>query len=85
MTACGRRKRGCLSLAGERDKRTSMLLKRERKRQMYDDDYYGDWNDYYRDLERDTFYALTDGQYGDYDEWREDGGDMDSLMDGLGY
>lgn len=53
---------------------------------MYDDeDYYGDWNDYYRDLERDTFYALTDGQYGDYDEWREDGGDMDSLMDGLGY
>lgn len=36
-------------------------------------------------MERDTFYALTDGQYGDYDEWRERGGDIDSLMDSLGY
>lgn len=40
---------------------------------MYDDD-----NDY----ERDTFYALTDG---DYDEWRENGGSIDGLMDALGY
>lgn len=46
---------------------------------MYD--FYDDYNDY----ERDTFYALTDGMYGDYDEWRENGGDIDSLMDGLGY
>ena len=45
----------------------------------YDDPY--DDNDY----ERDTFNALTDGQYGDYDEWRERGGDIDSLMDSLGY
>ena len=36
-------------------------------------------------MERDTFNALTDGQYGDYDEWRERGGDIDSLMDSLGY
>jgi hypothetical protein len=51
----------------------------------YDDDY--DSNDYYEkpDYERDNFYALTDGQYGDYDDWREEGGDMDSLRDGLGY
>lgn len=42
---------------------------------------YDDDNDY----ERETFYALTDGQYGDYDEWRENGGDMDGLMDSLGY
>lgn len=58
---------------------------------MYDDDYDNnnccecyedDCND---DNERDTFYALTDGMYGDYDEWREDGGDIDSLMDSLGY
>ena len=43
---------------------------------MYDDD-----NDY----ERDTFYALADGRYGDYDEWRENGGSIDGLMDALGY
>ena len=42
----------------------------------YEDDY---------DYERDTFYALTDGMYGDYDEWRERGGDIDMLMDCLGY
>lgn len=62
---------------------------------MYDDydyddgcDYnynpYDDYEDDY-DYERDTFYALTDGQYGDYDEWKENGGDIDSLMDALGY
>jgi len=39
----------------------------------------------YQDYERDTFDALTDGQYGSYDDWREDGGDIDSLMDGLGF
>lgn len=37
------------------------------------------------DYERDTFYALTDGNYGDYEDWKENGGDMDSLMDCLGY
>ena len=48
----------------------------------YDDEYYSyEENDY----ERDTFYALTDGMYGDYDEWRERGGDIDSLMESLGY
>lgn len=31
------------------------------------------------------FYTLTDGQYGDYDEWRRNGGDIDSLMERLGY
>ena len=41
--------------------------------------------DEYPDYERDTFDALTDGQYGDYDDWRDSGGDMDSLMDGLGF
>ena len=55
---------------------------------MYNEDYdyecyYGDNDD--NDYERDTFYALTDGMYGDYDEWRENGGNIDSLMDGLGY
>ena len=54
---------------------------------MYNEDY--DYNDYCSydsdDYERDTFYALTDGMYGDYDEWRENGGDIDSLMDSLGY
>lgn len=53
---------------------------------MYDEDYdysYDSYDD--NDYERDTFYALTDGQYGDYDEFRENGGDLDSLMDALGY
>jgi|GEM_PF-762048 len=54
-----------------------------------------DWDDYndefehYQDnsddYERDTFDALTDGQYGDYDDWRERGGDMDNLRDRLGF
>ena len=58
---------------------------------MYDEDYDNDdCYDCYEDNsnddnERDTFYALTDGMYGDYDEWREEGGDIDFLMDSLGY
>ena len=49
--------------------------------ESYDSYYYEDDNDY----ERDTFYALTDGMYGDYDEWCESGGDIDLLMESLGY
>ena len=55
---------------------------------MYDDDYdygYCGYDDDDNDYERDTFYALTDGMYGDYDEWRENGGSIDDLMDALGY
>ena len=56
---------------------------------MYDEDsddaYSERYNDEDNDNERDTFYALTDGMYGDYDEWKENGGDMDNLMDSLGY
>ena len=56
----------------------------------YDDDYDYDYEDYGgyeddNDYERDTFYALTDGMYGDYEDFRENGGDIDSLMDSLGY
>ncbi|MDB4710308.1 hypothetical protein OAF16_01105 [Flavobacteriales bacterium] len=47
----------------------------------YEDHYQEDYNDY----ERDNFDALTDGQYGDYDDFRENGGNMDHLMDGLGF
>ena len=56
---------------------------------MYDEDsddaYCEHYNDEDNDNEHDTFYALTDGMHGDYDEWKENGGDMDNLMDGLGY
>ena len=56
---------------------------------MYDEDsddaYSERYNDEDNDNERDTFYALTDGMCGDYDEWKENGGDMDTLMDSLGY
>lgn len=37
------------------------------------------------DWERETFYALTGGQYGDYDDYKESGGDIDDLEDSLGY
>jgi len=43
-----------------------------------EDDYSFDNHNY----ERDAFYALTDGQYGDYQDWA---GDMDHLMDSLGF
>lgn len=49
------------------------------------EDYSDHGSPDYQDYERDTFDALTDGQYGDYDEWRENGGGLNSLMDGLGY
>ena len=32
---------------------------------MYNEDYYEDYCGYDDDNERDTFYALTDGMYGD--------------------
>ncbi|MDE7420799.1 MAG: hypothetical protein K2N35_11385 [Muribaculaceae bacterium] len=43
-----------------------------------DDWYEEDTNDY----ERDTFYALGGD---DYDEWKNNGGDVDDMMDALGY
>lgn len=39
----------------------------------------------YQYTDRDTFDALTDGAYGDYDDWRDGGGDMDNLKEGMGY
>lgn len=48
----------------------------------YEDNYQ---NNNYRDSndsDRDTFDALTDGQYGDYDDW---GGGWDNLRDSMGY
>ena len=47
-----------------------------------EDDY--EPGDYYSqdDADRDTFDALTDGQYGDYDDFN---GDFDSLRDAMGY
>ena len=48
-----------------------------------DDSNYSD-NDYIDDYdyERETFYALGGD---DYDEWRNNGGNLDDMMDGLGY
>ena len=45
----------------------------------YDDGY--NYRAEQKQLEEDTFYALTGGQYGDY----HDGVDMDDLMDAVGY
>lgn len=49
-----------------------------------DDDSYYEYRDNH-DYDRDTFDALTDGQYGAYDDWRDGGGDFDSLRDRMGY
>jgi hypothetical protein len=38
----------------------------------------------FHNYEKDTFYALTDGQYGDYDDWKQSGQDFDDLRDSLG-
>ena len=62
------------------------VLRNEEVEEEIEDDYSVD-NEYDRDevdYDRDTFDALTDGQYGDYDDWREGGGDFDSLRDSLG-
>lgn len=37
------------------------------------------------DYMTDTFYALTDGNEGEYDAWKRNGGDLDDLMDRLGH
>lgn len=57
------------------------------KNEQKDYDDYNNYDDYhdYQDYKRDTFGALTDGQYGDYDDFRENGGDIDSLLDALGF
>lgn len=44
-----------------------------------DDDDYENYSS--RDRDRDTFDALTDGQYGDYDDWN---GNSDALEDAMG-
>jgi hypothetical protein len=49
----------------------------EHYRRERDDDHIDD-----TDYERETFYVL--GGY-DYDEWKERGGDIDSMMDGMGF
>lgn len=52
---------------------------------MDEEYYYDDSDDIDRFLDEEAFYALTGGMYGDYDEWKEKGGDFDSLRDSLGY
>jgi|GEM_PF-1399418 len=55
----------------------------------YEEDFYDNYDSYeeqsYEDYERETFYALTDGMYGDYEDWAEDGGSIGSLRELLGY
>jgi len=54
-----------------------------------EDDYWDfdphENDDPYEDWERDSFDAMTDGQYGSYDDFMENGGDWDRMMDGMGY
>ena len=55
-------------------------IEKSRNRDCYNSDYYQSNN-----YQKDNFDALTDGQYGDYEDWQENGGNMDSLYDDLGY
>lgn len=52
---------------------------------FYDRSEYDEYDNNNSFYEEETFYVLTGGIYGDYDEWLENGGDFDSLMDSLGY
>lgn len=47
-----------------------------------EDDGYGYGQDDNWDYERDTYYALGGS---DYDQFKEEGGDIDSMMEGMGY
>ena len=66
------------------DEKESGLDCREREDEQGDN--YERYDSYSaRDAERDTFDALTDGQEGDYDDFFDRGGNMDSLRDSLGW
>ncbi len=38
-----------------------------------------------REMQEDTYNALTDGMCDDFDDWYDSGGDMDSLRDCMGF
>ncbi len=57
-------------------------LKRSAAIEDYDDRLDTDYAYQGRNSDRGVFDALTDGQYGDFENW---GGNMDSLRDALGY
>jgi hypothetical protein len=50
----------------------------ERDCEPHDYDQNADW-------ERDCFDAMTDGQYGSYDDFKDNCGDYDNLIEGLGH
>jgi hypothetical protein len=54
-----------------------------------DENEYHNWHAKNRrrtsNYERDNYDAITDGQYEDYDEWKNDDGDFDKLKDSLGF
>ena len=39
----------------------------------------------HKDYLKDTYFALTNGQSGNFEDWYENGGDIDKLMDNSGY
>lgn len=48
-----------------------------------DEKYFEDKS--HRDYLNDTYFALTNGQDGSFEDWYENDGDIDRLMDNLGY
>ena len=61
------------------------MKKREEEEEQEEEDYNDRCNDYYEldiDWEEETYYALGGS---DYNEWRENGGNLDDMMDGMGF
>jgi hypothetical protein len=51
----------------------------------YSNHIYEKWDEDHFDYDRANFDALTDGFEGDYYDWRDSGGNFDTLRDSLGY
>jgi len=86
-------------LSGRLSKELDELFINEQDEILSDDDNSddSDWEESYdqhdfdrddyeeNDADEDYFNAITDGQYGDYNRYRENGFDMDDLADMLGF
>lgn len=57
----------------------------DREVEYWEQNYELEYDEPYSDWQRDCFDAMTDGQHGSFDDFSDNGGDWDRMMDGLGY